>query len=126
MKIYPWFQVRALLGLCMLVNIESAVANNDKDLEEAAEKACNRIVTCTKESLKKEGAATKEMLAMVDQFAAASCQSAFAYKEFVDVFDIKKDLVKCYIEMAEQSCEDFENGEDLPACVALDKKFDGY
>lgn len=126
MKISTWFKGSLVLTLCVFANLESAVADTDKELEKAAEKACNRIVTCTKESLEKEGAATKEMLAIVDQFAAASCQAVFAYQEFVDIFDIKKDLLKCYTEIAEQSCEDFEKGEDLPACDALDTKFDNY
>lgn len=102
-----------------------AFAQDDSELQQAGEKVCERIIYCSKEQIKKEeGELAPEMLAMLDNMTQNMCQSVFAYKEFVDMFDIRKDLIKCYQEMATQSCEDFSEGKELPACEALDKKFD--
>ncbi len=102
-----------------------AFAQDDSELQQAGEKACERIVYCSKEQIKEEeGELAPEMLAMLDNFAQNMCQSVFAYKEVVDMFDIRKDLLTCYQEMATQSCEDFSEGKELPACEALDSKFD--
>lgn len=117
----------ALLLSISSFTVGIAQAKDDSELQQAGEKACERIIYCSKEQIKKEeGELAPEMLKMIESYSKNICQSVFAYKDFVDMFDIKKDLLKCYDEMATQSCDDFSEGKDLPACVALDNKFDDY
>lgn len=121
MKTHSLLLFKTIIIVTTLFMSTYTLANDNAELNEAAEAACGKIKMCIKQQASESQHMSPEMLKMIDQMAETSCKSLYQINEVTANDNLVEPIIKCYEAMAKSPCSDLEDGAQPQACIDLEK-----
>lgn len=120
--------IPALKFIAPLVVLTAIASTHANELEQEANKFCEKMKQCTLQSMKGQDM-PPNMEAMVMQNLDSACDSMKQqFQPALAANDLYQPAVKCMRSMSNMSCSDFEQMDGSPtrACAEFEKKAESY